>query len=190
MDSKPPSFKNSSNRSVSSQSIPGESRRQRRREKRGEQTDNVAPVASGSSSPWNKPRELDNIEKFNAPSTQTFTGDEDFIPFSFSVIEEDEVLIPPRDRDINKGHRPSSLLDKGKGRADTDRPPTHEREWDRGKRGHSRERDTDRSRRKRKHDRILEDDTPSKRGRWEASVRGAPWIRGLDFDRCMNVAEM
>jgi len=80
-------------------------------------------------------------------------------------------------------------------------PPT--REWDKGKaREHSRdgdrrrdnprERDSDRSEGKRKYDMVFDfdDGFANKKQRTDALSRKAPWVTGLDWDRCNNVAEM
>ncbi|KIM48611.1 hypothetical protein M413DRAFT_60162 [Hebeloma cylindrosporum] len=81
---------------------------------------------------------------------------------------------------------------KDKSRARDYSPPRSEREWDRGKR---RERDDDEryERRngshKRKHDEY-DDGYANKKQRLDAASRKAPWVNGLDLDRCHNVAEM
>jgi DNA polymerase sigma len=149
----------------------------------------------------------------------TFSGGDDFIPFVFSDESLDEYNTGGR-KDKHEGSRgPDSSSrvngrDKGKAVVRDDKPPKTERakpngrdrtpptrEWDKGKVGESsrdgaRRRDNpreqDRNRGKRKHEMIfdLDDGYSNKKQRTDASSRKAPWVAGVDWDKCNNVAEM
>jgi len=94
-------------------------------------------------------------------------------------------------RDQGEDSRTSDRA-KGKSRARDLSPRRSEREWDRGKK-REREDDERYERRngshKRKHDEY-DDGYANKKQRLDAASRKSPWVKGLDLDRCHNVAEM
>ena len=94
-------------------------------------------------------------------------------------------------RDQGEDSRTSDRA-QGRSRARDLSPRRSEREWDRGKK-REREDDERYERRngshKRKHDEY-DDGYANKKQRLDAASRKSPWVKGLDLDRCHNVAEM
>ncbi|EJF66211.1 hypothetical protein DICSQDRAFT_152192 [Dichomitus squalens LYAD-421 SS1] len=95
---------------------------------------------------------------------QSSFGNDDFIAFSFSDSEEAD----------KRSARESS-------------PPL--REWDRGKRK-EKEREEHAGRKRKVEEIDFNDGYTNKKQRIAAASRRAPWAQDVDWDRCVNVAEM
>ncbi|OJT08695.1 Poly(A) RNA polymerase cid14 [Trametes pubescens] len=146
----------------------GSSRRARRREK--QQNAEAGPSGTNPLEDTNGVVEPERAGKGDGEST---FAEADFIPFSFSDLEEPAEPAAP---------------------AQQDWPP--EREWDRGK-GKSREKERERgderehAGRKRKVEEVdFDDGYANKKQRVAAASRRAPWVNNVDWDKCANVAEM
>lgn len=108
------------------------------------------------------------------PSTKTQAeesakgfGEEDFIAFAVSEAEDE-------DRDFNK-----ESVEQAKAIA---------REYEKGK---GKEREYESAGRKRKADEIdYNDGYTNKKERLDANSRRAPWVAGVNWEKCNNVAEM
>lgn len=187
--------------------------RARRREKRAKRSTEATPLASGSSTPRRKSSEK-NISSSNGitPADSLINGSfeesTDFIPFTFSDSGGESSHEKSKEENGEARNADTgSIRDKGKGKARDGYSPEPglseeksksrgekdrqiEREWDRGKR--DRGRDDDRHRTKRKHDLLFDfdDGYANKKQRLDASSRKAPWVTGIDWYKCKNVAEM
>ncbi|KAH9484478.1 Poly(A) RNA polymerase cid14 [Psilocybe cubensis] len=120
----------------------------------------------------------------------TFEENEDFIPFSDISDEEagpstrKEEKGREERKETNDRNKPDSTMSE---RA-RDKSRMRERDSDRG--GDRDERDSSRrSSGKRRHDEY-DDGYANKKQRVDAASRKAPWVNGLDLERCQNVAEM
>ncbi|KAK1222953.1 hypothetical protein PQX77_014189 [Marasmius sp. AFHP31] len=142
---------------------------------------------------------VSNGQGQNGPST-SFRGGEDFIALlGVESDEEEEPVVENRDReDRDRRSRRKRSRSRSRSRSrerdrDRDRKgkrrersPEHDREWDRGKRRErererSRDRDRERDRRRDRYDYSSSSYSSSKR---------TPWLEGLRFDGCNNVAEV
>ena len=188
-------------------------RRARRRDKRAKRSTESTPLASGSSTPRRKSSEKNSsssngITPADSLINGSFEESADFLPFTFSDSDGE----PSHDKSKEENGEAQnvdmgSIKDKGKGKARDAYSPEpglseekstsrrekdrqFEREWDWGKR--DRGRDDFRHRTKRKHDLLFDfdDGYANKKQRLDASSRKAPWVTGIDWYKCKNVAEM
>ncbi|KDR67548.1 hypothetical protein GALMADRAFT_1079828 [Galerina marginata CBS 339.88] len=166
-----------------------------------------------------RPKSPNGTTSKNAPNDKfaTFEEGEDFVAFTISdsddeagpsnrdqkekhkeskvdVEQDDEVQLVVTDTRIGDTRVDKVKSERAKEKSKMQDPPsalrTSEREWDRSK-----VEETDRGRNgrhKRKHgdDYDRDDGYANKKQRMDAASRKCPWVRGLDLQRCQNVAEM
>ncbi|KAF8884822.1 hypothetical protein BD779DRAFT_1535701 [Infundibulicybe gibba] len=158
---------------------PSENRRSRRRREKRKSANRSSgmntPVEDGSAT-----KRLRGDAPTNG-SEESFRDGNDFIPFGFSDNSDEEFEAPkatphagPEVDGKNKETSPKNR--------ETDEPA--QREWDKGK--------IPQPQNKRTHETAFDanDGYTSKKQRVDASSRKSPWMDGLAWEQCNNVAEM